>query len=347
MRVLNVAYPFAPVRQDTAGGAEQVVSMLDRALCAAGHRSFVLACQGSCVTGELIAASLPPRAVDGELDPDTRTRVRHEYRTALVRTIHRCRPDLIHLHGIDFADYLPPEGVPAVATLHLPPAWYDARTFSIARPRTWLHCVSRSQQQACPTAANLLPFIANGVPAGLRRDNVRKRGFALALGRICPEKGFHLAFDAAKSAGIAFVLAGQVFGYAEHLLYFKEQIVPRCSARSRFIGAADLRRKRRLLTSARCLLIPSLAPETSSLVAMEAAMCGTPVIAFRAGALPEIVRDGVTGFLVDGVSDMARAIGDCGRIDPAVCRATALAHFPEERTTASYLRMYGRLIDEN
>jgi glycosyltransferase involved in cell wall biosynthesis len=135
-----------------------------------------------------------------------------------------------------------------------------------------------------------------------------------------------------------------VYGYDAHQRYFREEIRPRCDRRKRFIGAAGLRRKRRLLTSARCLLVPSLAPETSSLVAMEAAMCGTPTVAFRSGALPEIVEDGVTGFLVGDVKEMAEAIGKCDGIDRAQCREVAVSRFSEQQTAASYLRMYERLV---
>jgi glycosyltransferase involved in cell wall biosynthesis len=248
------------------------------------------------------------------------------------------------MHGLDFLQYLPPPGVPVLATMHLPPAWYDAEVFRIERPQTWLHCVSRSQQDACPKAANLLPFIANGVPEDLPARHVSRRELALSLGRICAEKGYHLALAASERAGIPFLLAGQVYGYDEHQRYFREQILPNCGKKARFIGAVGLRRKRRLLTAARCLLVPSLAPETSSLVAMEAAMCGTPTIAFRAGALPEIVQDNVTGFLVDDVEQMAEAIHECRRIDPLVCRNSALSRFSETHMISNYFRMYQRLI---
>jgi glycosyltransferase involved in cell wall biosynthesis len=341
MKVLNVAYPFAPIRQDTAGGSEHVLAMLDRALHGAGHQSLVIACDGSEVAGKLF--SMP--AANGNLDNETRYRIRHAYRAAVAQVVEEWKPDLIHLHGLDFCEYLPPDGIPALATLHLPPGWYNGQTFDIKRPRTWMHCVSRSQEEACPKTANLLPFISNGVPEDLPYRYAARREFALSLGRVCPEKGFHLAFDAAEFAGRPFLLAGQVFGYEEHKRYFREQIMPRCDRRKRFIGAVGLRNKRRLLTSARCLLIPSLAPETSSLVAMEAAMCGTPAIAFRAGALPEIIEEGVTGFLVDDARQMADAIKKCDRIDPVLCRKTALARFSERNTISNYLLTYGRVIE--
>ena len=344
MKILQVAFPFAPVRDDTAGGAEQVLSMLDRKLSQAGHHSLVIACEGSQVEGELIPVYDPGSAPTGYLNGSLQRQVRQRVAETLTRTIREHQPDLVHLHGLDFAEYLPPEKIPVVATLHLPPSWYGAGIFSIARPDTWLHCVSKTQQASCPPGASLLPYIENGVPDLSRRPALVRRKFALGLGRVCPEKGFHLAFDASAEAGMNMLLAGQVHNYEEHQRYFETEIRPRLCRCRRFIGAAGKVRKQRLLNSAHCLLIPSVAPETSSLVAMEAAMCGTPVVAFRSGALPEVVMDGVTGFLVDDESQMAGAIGRCDEIDAARCREIAVARFSEDRATQEYFRMYERLI---
>ncbi|MCU1257987.1 MAG: glycosyl transferase family 1 [Bryobacterales bacterium] len=340
MKILNVAYPFARLGEGTAGGAEQVLSMLDLALWREGHESYVVACEGSAVCGQLLPTPLPQGGFGSAARRSTWT----IYRSAIAHAIEKWKPDLVHMHGIDFPQYLPSSGAPVIATLHLPPAWYDAGVFEIRRPQTWLHCVSRLQQDACPKPANLLPFIANGVPENLPAKHVSRRKLAVSLGRICPEKGYHLALAASQKAGMPFLLAGEVYGYEEHQRYFREQILPHCGKEARFIGAVGPRRKRRLLSAATCLLVPSLAPETSSLVAMEAAMCGTPVVAFRAGALPEIVQDKVTGFLVDDVWQMAEAIHECRHIDPVICRNSALVRFSGRVMVSSYLQMYERLI---
>jgi glycosyltransferase involved in cell wall biosynthesis len=247
------------------------------------------------------------------------------------------------MHGIDCHAYLPPAGPPVLVTLHLPVDWYPEHVFDLDRPGTFLHCVSASQRARCPPGARLLPEVQNGVPVEALTARHAKRDFAFALGRICPEKGFHIALDAARRARIPLLIAGEVFRYDAHETYFEREIVPRLDGSRRFVGPVGFARKRRLLTAARCLLTPSLAPETSSLVAMEALACGTPVIAFPSGALPEIVEHGRTGFLVRDEQELAEAIGAAGTLDPETCRMAARERFSIGRTIERYLELYRQL----
>jgi glycosyltransferase involved in cell wall biosynthesis len=172
---------------------------------------------------------------------------------------------------------------------------------------------------------------------------VTRRGYALALGRVCAEKNFAAALDAGTRAGVPVLLGGQVFPYADHERYWRDEVQPRLANGHRFLGPLPFARKRRLLAGARCLLSASLAPETSSLVAMEALACGTPVIAFPSGALAEIVEDGVTGFLVRDVAEMAAAMREVGRLHPDTCREAARRRFSEERMVGAYLALYADL----
>jgi glycosyltransferase involved in cell wall biosynthesis len=185
--------------------------------------------------------------------------------------------------------------------------------------------------------------IPNGVPVEALAARHAKRPFALVLGRICPEKGIHLAIEAAKEADLALLVAGEVFAYEAHRRYFEEEVRPRLDDRRRFVGPVGFARKRRLLTAAQCLLIPSLAPETSSLVAREALACGTAVVAFPNGALPDTIQHGRTGFLVNDVPEMARAIREARRLDPALCRRVARERFSLESMIARYFAAYERL----
>jgi glycosyltransferase involved in cell wall biosynthesis len=336
LTVLNVAYPLAPVGRDAVGGAEQVLTELDGILMRAGHRSAVVACEGSEVRGELLKV---PRLDRGLTEGVKRLGQAH-HRAAIELARSRWGVDLIHMHGFDFHTYLPGPGIPVLVTLHLPLDWYPPCIFDLGRPETYFVCVSRSQQVVGPNPAGKWPVVENGVPMDRYSWRHTKRNFALMLGRICPEKGFHLGLEAARRAGMPAVVGGKVFGYEAHEKYFCEEIVPRLDRWRRFAGALGFERKRRLLAAARCLLVPSLAPETSSLVAMESLACGTPVIAFASGALREIVEDGKTGFLVKNEMEMARALKRVSVLRPEDCRESARARFSGERMGRNYLEIY-------
>ncbi|TMJ61769.1 MAG: glycosyltransferase family 4 protein [Alphaproteobacteria bacterium] len=339
LKVLSIGYSLAPVGPDVAGGAEQVLSALDHALVAAGHRSIVVAPQGSRTAGTLV----PTMPLPSPITDAVRAAVQQRQREAIAEALARWPVDLIHAHGVDFAEHLPAPGIPSLVTLHLPAEFYPPGAVTPARPQTWFNCVSTAQQRTFPALPNMLPPIRGGVPIERLRARHAKRKFALALGRICPEKGFHLALDAAALAGVPLLIAGQVFPYPYHQRYFDEQIRPRLGPTARFLGPIGFARKRRLLSAARGLLVPSLVAETGSLVAMEALACGTPVVAFPAGALAEIVEPGVTGFLVNDAREMAEAIVAAETIDPEQCRAAARRQFSLDHMVERYFAVYQRL----
>ena len=210
----------------------------------------------------------------------------------------------------------------------------------MSRPDTYLICVSNSQRRECRPHAQIEMVIPNGIRLSGLAVTQEKRNYVVALGRVCPEKAFHLAVDAADKAGIPLVLAGTVFGYTAHQNYFRDVLAPKLHSPHRFIGAVGGYRKRELLASARCLLVTSTVSETSSLVAMEAMACGTPVIAFRCGALPELVQHGRTGFLVDTPDEMADAIAAAGELSPRLCREHAEKNFSADRMAERYFDLY-------
>ena len=342
LTILSVAFPLAIVSPDAVGGAEQILSQIDQGLVSRGHYSLIVACPESKVAGTLI----PTRSVQQRVTDDE-WRIAHEAtRNAISHALDQYPVALIHMHGVDFADYLPSENVPVLATLHLPLSWYSKDALACSRPSTFMNCVSRSQRALLPAGTRFLPDIENGVPNDLLQSTrpVRKRGFAISLGRICPEKGFHLALRAAKKAGVAFLLSGQVFPFETHQRYFAEQIVPELDSLRRFIGPITLSRKRRLLSAAKCLIAPSLVPETSSLVAREALACGTPVVAFDRGALRDVICHGKTGFIVHHENDLADAIKACSSLDPDDCRKTARERFSSDRMVEKYLASYHQIL---
>lgn len=340
LTILSVGYAFAPVTADPPGGSEQILSTLDRALTAGGHRSIVVAQEGSVVTGDLHTTPAP----QGRIEEHMWATSHAVMRAHIAAVIARERPDVVHLHGLDFGHYLPPDGPPVLVTLHLPLAWYAREWLRTERPRTFLQPVSASQAALADLDLALIAPVPNGVDTERFRPGP-KGDRALAIGRITVEKGFHDALDAAHAADAPLDVAGVIFPYAEHEHYFASEVAPRLDPARRYLGTVAGEAKAALLRAARCVLIASTAAETSSLVAMEALASGTPVIAYRAGALPDIVEDGVTGWLVDDVAGMADAIRRIDAIDPAACRAAALARFSQTRMIEDYMQLYRRLAE--
>jgi glycosyltransferase involved in cell wall biosynthesis len=334
--ILSIAYPFAAAGRDAIGGAEQILTILDEAVAAAGWDSLVIARAGSQVQGTLI--ELP--AFAQLQSPAAYCEIRRIVAgTLLERSIH-----IVHAHGCDFDRYIPAVDIPVIATIHLPPEWYSPAAWNGRGRELKYIAVSHSQARRFADPALVSRVIENGIDLDKFEMSQQRGNFVLALGRICPEKGFHLAIEAASRAGYELLLGGQVFPYETHLTYFHREIAPRLDDKRRYAGPLAYEEKRQLLATARALLIPSLAPETSSLVAMEALASGTPVIAFAAGALPEIVAHGKTGFVVENVTQMAEAIAIVDTIDRDYCRAEAARRFSSQRMSSEYLSLYREIL---
>lgn len=340
LTVLSIAYPLAPVSTDAVGGAEQVLAAVDHGLAAAGHQSIVVACAGSRVAGQLIETGpLPEHIGDKE-----RARALQQHRYAIAAALARFPIDLVHSHAVDFSEHLPDTALPTLVTLHLPRDFYPAASFASCGRHVRFNCVSENQRRTFADLSGPLAVIENGVAADALAARHARREFALCLGRICPEKGFEHAIDAAREAGSPLLIAGAVFPYEAHLAYFERAIRPRLGGSIRWLGPVGFHRKRRLLNAAKCLLIPSLAAETSSLVAMEAMACGTPVVAFPSGALADIVEPGTTGYLARDSRQMAEAIRSVDAIDREQCRAIARRRFSVERMVSGYLALYRQML---
>lgn len=336
LRVLQVAYPFAPVCPGAVGGAEQVLSAIDRGLVHAGHHSLVVACEGSEVEGRLMATVPAP----DQLNPTELETERSTLRKTLELVLRTHAIDLVHFHGVDFPRYLPDRSLPMLATLHLPVQFYPEGLFSDPPDQLILHGVSDTQHRTFPTCRNLHDPIPNGVDLDQFTPRLEKEDYLLALGRICPEKGYHHALEAAHAANLRLLLAGHVFPYPEHYRYFEHRILPLLDEKRRFIGAVGPVERSRLLAGARAVVIPSLIDETSSLVGMEALASATPVVALRRGALSEIVEHGRTGILVDHPAQLCDAILASRSIDPRACRQAAERRFASTRMIGEYLALY-------
>jgi glycosyltransferase involved in cell wall biosynthesis len=340
LTILYAAYPFAPVREDTAGGAEQVLLTLDEAVVKNGDRSIVVAMEGSSVCGELV----PTPSINENISWEEHNDLHTIHLKNINNALDKYDINLIHMHGIDFKQYLPITEIPVLITIHLPFEWYPQGSFDGLNNNIVFNSVSVTQQDTFPDIINSIGTIPNGIPVDKFIPKMKKDNYAVCLGRVCWDKGYHHALRASREAGIPLYIAGEVYNYEWHKQYFEEWISPLLDNKDyKFIGKVDIIKKRELLSSAVCLLIPSVVPETSSLVAMEAMASGTPVIAFPSGALPEIIEDGITGFLVNNEPEMTEAIKKIRSLDPAVCRQRALERFSSDKMVENYYNVYARL----
>jgi glycosyltransferase involved in cell wall biosynthesis len=215
--------------------------------------------------------------------------------------------------------------------------------------------VSDSQARSFADLDALAGIVPNGIALDCfsyddgadATNGIRRRDGLLWLGRICEEKAPHLALEIAQRAAMPITLAGQVYPFSYHQKYFEAEVAPRLRTmpNTKFISAPSAQLKRRLLRESQALLITSLAEETSSLVAMEAAASGTPVVAFRKGALAEVVQDGATGFLVEDSDQAVLVLQNIARITPKVCLHYAQENFSAVKMSERYSHLYQRFAD--
>jgi glycosyltransferase involved in cell wall biosynthesis len=351
-RILYVAYPLLTVSDESAGGAEQVLWTLEREMARRDALTTVAASTGSRVSGELLFTGDPCT----QPDDYERRRVEHEDRVVdFVR--RRAREgrafDLVHDQSGSFWRRAAEIDSPVLATLHLPRSFYPAGSFDMVPENVSLNCVSDSQARSFADLGALIGVATNGIAldcftgddgADVQRLAGDRKGL-LWLGRICEEKAPHLALEIAACAGLPITIAGQIYPFSYHQQYFEREVAPRLREipDAEFVSAPPVELKRRLLWQAKALLITSQADETSSLVAMEAAALGTPVIAWRRGALPEVVQDGVTGFLVENVAQAVLALQRILNISSKACVQYAQENFSAAKMAEKYSALYRQL----
>jgi glycosyltransferase involved in cell wall biosynthesis len=340
LSILYVAYPLLAVTEESAGGAEQMLLTVERGMAALGHRTTVAAADGSHVYGTL----LPTGAAATEPDQYEAREREHKARILAYLRDHTDEFDLIHDESGRFFRMADECSAPVLATLHLPRSFYREEWFQRRATNLYLSCVSHSQSRTFKGVPNLLGVVQNGIAVEQFPFTRDKDDYVLWLGRICEEKAPHLAIAAAQRAGLPLVIAGQIYPFSYHQNYFEREIRPHLNGRVRFVDTPLALQKIELLRHARALLLTSTVEETSSLVAMEAMACGTPVVGFRRGAFPEIVTNSETGFIVDTIEEMAAALRDVDSISPEKCRARVEQHFSSSRMAREYEALYRRVL---
>ncbi|PYY13779.1 MAG: hypothetical protein DMG61_12305 [Acidobacteria bacterium] len=347
LRILYVAYPLLPVSEHSAGGAEQVLWTLEREMHSRGFETTVAACVGSQVAGALFETGDQAELVDQfEARSKQQTRMVVEWLSSGADA----QFDLLHDMSGAFWQHSRDITLPILATLHLPRSLYKRINFSDVPRNVVFNCVSQTQTAEFEDiAARVIGVIPNGV--ALDRLPAQAVGeeqceYLLWLGRICEEKGTHTALDVAYAAGKKLIIAGVVYPFLYHQKYFAREVIPRlkrAGSMAKYIECPTFAEKIDLIRNAKALLITSHISETSSIVAMEAAVCGTPVVALRQGALAEVIADGITGVLAQDTNEMVAAISRIGEISGEECRRYAEKHYSARGMADKYGQLY-RLV---
>jgi glycosyltransferase involved in cell wall biosynthesis len=230
---------------------------------------------------------------------------------------------------------------PTVVTAHGSCAGEAASYYRLVCAETSLVAISDSQRQLAPDLY-WTATVHNAIKTSDFTFRERKDDHVLFMGRMTPEKGAHLAIDAARAAGRRILLAGKLQEPHEQD-YFESEVRPRLGSDAEFVGEADAHAKKELYGGAHCLVFPICWDEPFGLVMIEAMACGTPVVALRRGSVPEVVLNGTTGYVREGPADLPAAINNAGDIAPAACRRHVEENFDVSVMVAGYERTYAKV----
>ncbi len=338
LHVLLVAPLWYPVVPDR-GGVEQVIFLLAQELLAQGHQVTLIASGDSAPLGRLV--SICPEAVatamaEGQIDEYS-----YYESVAISETLRLASSvDVVHSHLngalVPFAPLLP---VPVLHTQHIA-VTKDLRWLVHRFPQTHLVTVSRWQAAALAWSGNVA-VVANGIDMAAFPLCAEPDEYLLFLGRLHPDKGPLIAIEVAKALHRPLILAG----YIVDQVFFEQQIAPKVDGcLVRYVGPVGGAEKVRLLQKAKGLLFPALWEETFGLVMVEAMACGTPVVALRKGAVPEIITPGVNGFYGECPADLPVLVERLVEVDRARVRQSVQERFSHHRMVKQYLAVYHRLL---
>lgn len=340
MKILQLAPLWEAVPPPAYGGTEAVVSLLTEELVARGHE-VTLAASGDSTTSADHYAVYPRSLRRAE---DLHDRNPYDWMHIAMSLRHARDFDIVHNHAGELAmSMCQLIDVPVLTTMHCLPT-VDTQ-FIWDRYSGAYNTISAAQKRPVSSdrAARFMGHVHNAIDVDTFPFQAEKGEDLLFLSRVAPEKGPHLAIEAARRLGRRLIIAGKVDRYDRD--FFEEVIRDQIDGEQIvFVGEADATRKRELYRSAYCVLMPLTWEEPFGLVMPEAMACGTPVVALRRGSAPELIDHGRTGFVVDSLDEMVEAVKDIGRIDPYACREHVRAHFSPRIMAARYVRLYEAML---
>jgi glycosyltransferase involved in cell wall biosynthesis len=340
MRIAQVAPIFESVPPRGYGGTERVVSYLTETLVELGHEVTLFASGDSVTSADLVPAC------ERSMRSSPHANDWMTWHTLMLDDVFARAGDfdIIHFH-VDFLHYPLAQrcDTPSLTTLH---GRLDLPHLQPLHRRFAEHpLVSISDYQRGPLAgANFVATVHHGLPPRLYDFTPQPQDYFVFIGRVSPEKRLDRAIEIAIACNTRLVVAAKV-DVADRP-YFERQIKPRLAhPLVEFIGEVDDAGKNTLMGGARALLFPIDWPEPFGLVVIESLACGTPVVAYGLGSVPELLEDGVTGFMVDNQEAAIEAAKNIGRIDRGRCRRAFEERFTSRKMAERYLAVYRQLLN--
>lgn len=336
MRIAQVAPLFISVPPKLSGGTERVISYLTEELVAQGHDVTLFASGDSVTRAKLV--SVCPQALwqVGDYDPQP-----HFQRMMELVFADVSRFDVLHFHTetLQFS-FLQKHPCPNVTTWHASLAPWQKQFFDEYNAAL----ISISDNQRLPILdANWLATVYHGLPRDLYTFQEGPGDYLAFIGRASFEKRMDRAIRIACQAKMKLKVAAQIDRHDQHYKRDIEPLLDEARDWVEFIGEVGGRQKDEFLGNARALLFPIDWPEPFGLVMIESMACGTPVIAWRNGSVPEVIDDGRTGFIVESIEEGAKAVARIGELNRETCRQVFEERFDAARMARDYVEVYQRV----
>jgi glycosyltransferase involved in cell wall biosynthesis len=339
MRIAQVAPLYESVPPTLYGGTERIVSYLTEELVKQGHEVTLFASGDSLTQAKLVPIS--PRAL--RLDARSMDHLAHHTLMLEAVVAHQYEFDMIHFH-IDYLHFplTRAMGWATLTTLHgrldipdLVPLYRAFREMPVSS-------ISCAQRKPLPWL-NWQGTVYHGLPESQYEFSPKSDGYLAFLGRTSPEKGLDEAIAIARKAGMPLKVGAKIDRADQE--FFDTRLKPLMNDSGvEFLGEIGFPEKNELLGRAAALLFPITWPEPFGIVMIEAMACGTPVIAYPQGSVPEVIEDGLTGFIVQDADDAAKAVQKVGSFDRAACRRRFEERFSASLMSSHYLRLYETLV---